>query len=87
MFMETIPAETYGILHIPSGELVYFATDMGETNENVAWIPNVVTSVRYNYYVSTIEEVAALLELDESQFTYLVLDPRNNITKTLIIEE
>ena len=85
--METIPAETYGILHIPSGELVYFATDMGETKDNVAWIPNVVTSIRYNYSVTTIEEVAALLELDESQFTYLALDPRSNITKTLVLED
>ena len=48
MVMEMIPAETYGILHIPSGELVYFATDMGEAHDNVAWIPNVITSIRYN---------------------------------------
>ena len=87
MVMEMIPAETYGILHIPSGELVYFATDMGEAHDNVAWIPNVITSIRYNYTVTTIAEVAALLELDESEFTYLALDPNKDIIKTLILED
>ena len=77
----------YGILHVLSGELVYFAQP-GTGTEYIAWIPTVSTSVRYDYIITTIKETAALFEMDESEFEYVQLqDNQKDITKTLVLED